>query len=960
MPVYELSCRQGAGGQIMERDGFISYSHRRDMELAQALQRGLHTLARPWTRRPVLSVFRDTTSLSANHDLWSSILTELERSRYFIYLASPEAAASRWVRKEIEFWLANRALDRFLIAVSDGTVAWDVENNDFDWERTDALPPVLRGRFATEPLWVDLVKVREQRLLSLRQADFRDAVATLAAPLHGRTKDELDSRDIRERQVAKRLRRTAVGALAVLLVTSLAAGVVAWQQRGEALYRARVSASQALAAHSLELADSDPRKAAQFALYAEQVESTGESAQALARAVEANSGVVRHVKGGFEKLADFHGQSQVAQTHVAVSRDGGIFAHYSDLEEGDVHLYDIRTGRDLPDLPTGMIGRNSEPLLLSRDGRTLALEAAFNRIEIWDVRKTVKVRTITASRGEDLAQAWKGLRSFTLSADGRRVAASYYASDEPSATPRLGVWDTRTGKSLLQEAAPAKDAVYSLQDDGTHLLAVDTEARTTRLLDLRTGTWARARTVSGLPAVDAPAVSFSGDPRRAWIASDGKQRRGGLWDFVTGKRVTESADGPTGVTALPADNPDLVVGAEGNSLVLYDGALRRTRTLGAFTWGVLGVSVSGDGRWVAAGSADGAVSLYSTRAVHGGTPLPHPDPVDDVRFTPDGRLAYRTGEKTTQLWKVGEGDTGLTRLGRIPRPVDVQDGAIALSPDATRIALLDVGRLTFWDPRTGAEAAEPAYTSRSTDGPGLFYLPGGRYVVGTWWQGITVIDTHSGEATQTLTGDGSYLSLAQSGDRGTLASVDEAVGDIGVWRWSAKENRFEHVRDAHAAGTSTMQLAVSVSHGGEKVATVDRDSRITIVDVRTGRTVSSAVGPGQGGHPLVFSRDTRLLVQPYGAGERGGLDLWDTATGDALGSWDLSGQGVPATDLSVDIVEAPGGGLLTRGQDGSLVRRALGGAEWRATLCALVADPLPDADRDRYLSDLDVDAPCDA
>lgn len=233
-------------------------------------------------------------------------------------------------------------------------------------------------------------------------------------------------------------------------------------------------------------------------------------------------------------------------------------------------------------------------------------------------------------------------------------------------------------------------------------------------------------------------------------------------------------------------------------------------------------------------------------------------------------------------------------------------------------------------------------------------------MVGTWWQGITVIDTHSGEATQTLTEDGSYLSLAQSGDRGTLASVDEAVGDIGVWRWSAKENRFEHVRDAHAAGTSTMQLAVSVSHGGEKVATVDRDSRITIVDVRTGRTVSSAVGPGQGGHPLVFSRDTRLLVQPYGAGERGGLDLWDTATGDALGSWDLSGQGVPATDLSVDIVEAPGGGLLTRGQDGSLVRRALGGAEWRATLCALVADPLPDADRDRYLSDLDVDAPCDA
>lgn len=166
----------------MDRDGFISYSHLRDRELAQALQRGMHELARPWTRRQQISVFRDTTSLSANHDLWSSILGELERSRYFIYLASPEAAASRWVQKEIQFWLDNRSPERILIAVGSGTVHWDPSAGDFDWSRTTALPRMLEGVFRAEPLWVDLVEVRTSQKYSLRQPEFRSAVAALAAP----------------------------------------------------------------------------------------------------------------------------------------------------------------------------------------------------------------------------------------------------------------------------------------------------------------------------------------------------------------------------------------------------------------------------------------------------------------------------------------------------------------------------------------------------------------------------------------------------------------------------------------------------------------------------------------------------------------------------------------------------------------------------------------------------------
>lgn len=120
-------------------DAFISYSHAVDGELAPALQRGLHGLARPWNRLRALRVFRDQTSLSASPNLWSSIETALTGSRFFILLASPESAESAWVRREVDFWRGNRDRATFLIAVTDGTLVWDEAAGDFDWSKTTAL-----------------------------------------------------------------------------------------------------------------------------------------------------------------------------------------------------------------------------------------------------------------------------------------------------------------------------------------------------------------------------------------------------------------------------------------------------------------------------------------------------------------------------------------------------------------------------------------------------------------------------------------------------------------------------------------------------------------------------------------------------------------------------------------------------------------------------------------------------
>lgn len=106
----------------MKYDAFISYSHAADGELAPSLQKAFHRIAKPIFKFRSLNVFRDETSLSATPHLWNTIEDALRQSQYLVLLASPTAAQSIWVQKEVEFWLNNNSIETILIGLTEGNI----------------------------------------------------------------------------------------------------------------------------------------------------------------------------------------------------------------------------------------------------------------------------------------------------------------------------------------------------------------------------------------------------------------------------------------------------------------------------------------------------------------------------------------------------------------------------------------------------------------------------------------------------------------------------------------------------------------------------------------------------------------------------------------------------------------------------------------------------------------------
>ncbi len=215
-------------------DGFISYSHESDQELAARLQTEVQRFATPWWRRRAVRLFRDEAVLAADPQLWSSVVQAMGDSEWLILLASPEAAASAWVDREVAWWIDHKGRERVLIVVTGGEFVWDDQRGALDAERSTAIPPALASGFVDEVRWVDARWTRGEHDFDRREPRFSELLADISAPLRHISKDDLGSEEIRQHRRTIRTAWTGAVALAVFAIVASVAALIAVGQRDEA------------------------------------------------------------------------------------------------------------------------------------------------------------------------------------------------------------------------------------------------------------------------------------------------------------------------------------------------------------------------------------------------------------------------------------------------------------------------------------------------------------------------------------------------------------------------------------------------------------------------------------------------------------------------------------------------------------------------------------------------------
>ncbi|MFE9679380.1 DNA-binding protein [Streptomyces sp. NPDC006259] len=795
---------------------------------------------------------------------------------------------------------------------------------------------------------------------------------------------------------ARRRRRVLSGTLAVLVVLSVVAGVLAWRENRTSERRHVQAEARRIAAAAATMRDHDPVAAMRLSLAAWRLAESTETRSALLGAM------AQHEQGSFtlpDSAADALASELTADGRTLVS-----------VGTRRVHTWDLSarrpTARSYPGL--GKLAAGGPDVTMSPDGRLLAV-ASEDRTLLWDVRAGRVVGRLPTTLSA----------STVFSADGKRVAVQEWGTDDSNSglgDVRTRLVDVRSGRTVLsmRQRHPDEPEVVALSADNRWLARCADEgpleiwdiARRTRLKRA----WLD-RNAERLDCGDASFV-FTPDSRHLARITGGEVRR---WDLRSGRQaprlvsegledVRFSADGrfmaastAEGVALWRSAAPEAPVfrhatarsASQGFELDLDAGALRYFNESRTVLYS-LNLKSALNAPWREDYFPTGQLTPDGrTQAV-----VRHTDDGEEVRLvdTRSGRTVF-----TPPVELCARDAAGGTASGGAPDSVEkalvaeLPAQAPAEEPAATGVELGDAPQQPQECTDLMTFSADGRYFAHGRARPMEDSLSSARERVTVWdvrgRRAHAVVDVRADEIGMSglddiaLSADGSRLFVARTTMRETTEVWDVKPGGgsrkvktlsgmsgdgLAVRRDSARVASWKAIADPRSGKTVVKSLSDTItselafSPGGRYLAAGDSYGRVTIWDGagRTRRAVLSAADAGAAFpsgddmvSALVFSHDDTTLAV---ATHSGAIQLWDVPSSQPLGS-SLPTPGDSITSLAF----APDGRTLyAGGSHVPLQKYALDPADLVAAVCERVGSGLSRKDWRAYLPDQPYRATC--
>jgi WD40 repeat protein len=760
-------------------DAFLSYPWASDKRIAEQVQTVVQQFLRPWHKTRAKTIFRDLSALPAGSSLSDELRFRLNRSQHLIVLANKHSAKSAGMEDEAQWWMEKEQRAREAATaqgveyVPHGQIIVLVTEGGFDtWDdvRAHALPPTLRARLDTPPLWISIAALRDSLLrtdLPPARKELAQALRQLLLRLYpNQTWEELVGE---ERTLRTRARRLVLSTVAAFLVLGSFAASESIQSRRER----SVAKSRELAAQAEQMLREDRGRAVGLALSSWQEAKTAEARLAVARS--------------FPSLAVTL-PGQVA----SLSHDGARII--TAQKNGAASIWSVADGRLLVELK-GHAGE-TEQAALSSDGKWAATAGNDRTARIWNAESGQCVATLT--------EHTKGVYSLDFSSDGRFLATGGEDGD-------AFLWEVPSGR-LHKRLPRHTGAVVRVRfsRDGSRLL--------TASMDASTRVWRTADGELAFALSHAGAVwdaEFSEDGKRIVTASIDKTAL--LWNAADGERLAEIKEHKAGVKRAAFLPNGSLVTADGSGMTLVSTTSGKT-TLAIATSSVSpienravnDIAISHDGKWIATASSDGSTKVWSASTgklvveVEG-----NGGGIRQVLFSPNGQqVVVSDYGDNTRIWSLAAASAAMN--------ISIERGFCSqgtFSPDGLRMIVSDCSSDR---PRIVCSADGSTISHLEAEGASqVRFSPSGSQILTR----DTVMDAR-GKSVFWLNGHSNSISRSEFSPNGRY--IVTASRDKNAIVWNAKDGsqivKLPHDDRLHSASFSKdSRMVATAGHGGSAV-----------------------------------------------------------------------------------------------------------------------------------------------